>query len=126
MADKFLVTNDKGGKVAKVWLSRLRRYAFPKLGSTPVDRIDGLAVLGVLTPIWTAKPELARKLRQQIRQILGMALALGYCERNASGEGIEGALPRVSKISNHHAAMPLCGSVGSPGPDRQHRLFAVA
>ena len=106
LAVRYMEANDKRGKAAKVWLSRLTRYAFPRLGSTPVDRIDGLAVLNVLTPIWTAKPELARKLRQQIRQIMGMALALGHCKTNPAGEGIDGALPRVSKVANHHAALP--------------------
>ena len=106
LAVQYLEKNYKD-KAAKVWLSRLSRYAFQRLGSTPVNQIDGLAVLNVLTPIWTAKPELARKLRQQIRQVLGMGIALGHIKgSNPAGDGIDGALPRVTKNTVHHAALP--------------------
>ena len=57
----------KNEKHTAQWLSTLERYAFPTIGKMPVDRIERRDVLAILTPIWTAKPETARRTRQRIR-----------------------------------------------------------
>ena len=51
----------RNGKHTNQWLATLALYAFPAIGSLPVDRIGREDVLRVLTPIWTAKPETARR-----------------------------------------------------------------
>ena len=48
----------------------MTKHAFPVFGARPVDQIGREDVLRVLTPIWTSKPELARKVRQRIRATL--------------------------------------------------------
>ena len=63
-------------------------------------------VLRVLTPIWSAKPEAARKLRQHIRATLRWAEAHGYVEFNVAGEGISGALPTMPAVREHFRALP--------------------
>ena len=47
------------------WLSSLATYAFPSLGSTRVDEISRRNVIETLSPIWTSKPETARRVRQR-------------------------------------------------------------
>ena len=59
----------RSGKHVANWMQTLERHAMPVLGSTPLDRIDRTAVLRVLSPIWTTRPETARKVRQRMRTV---------------------------------------------------------
>ena len=43
------------------WLSSLERYAFPCIGSRPVSEVSSADVLEILTPIWHAKAQTARR-----------------------------------------------------------------
>lgn len=65
---------------AREWLASLERYAFESLGDMPLHRIQRADVLSVLLPIWTTKPETARRLRQRVRKVLdlGSRRLLGY------------------------------------------------
>ena len=54
------------------WIQTLERHAVPKLGQKPIDQIERRDVLEVLTPIWTARPETARRVRQRMRNHLSM------------------------------------------------------
>ena len=96
----------RSAKVAKNWMQQLERHAFPRLGSVRVDRIGREDVLAVLTPIWTVKPEIARKLRQRIRTTLQWCQAHGYVEHNMAGEAIGGALPAMPSVKAHFRALP--------------------
>ena len=96
----------RNGKHTAQWLSTLERYAFPTIGKMPLDRIERRDVLGILTPIWTAKPETARRTRQRIRSVLRWGQAHGFVEHNAAGEGIEGALPPMPRVKAHFRALP--------------------
>ena len=96
----------RNAKVEKNWLQQLERHAFPGLGNMGVDRIGREDVLRVLTPIWTVKPETARKLRQRIRTILRWAEAHGHVAYNVAGEGIDGALPAMPAVREHYRALP--------------------
>ena len=60
----------KNGKHADQWINTLRTYAFPTIGKMSLDRVTRRDVLAVLTPIWTTKPETARRVRQRIRAVL--------------------------------------------------------
>ena len=96
----------RSAKVEKSWMQQLERHVLPVLGDMRVDRIGREDVLRVLTPIWTAKPETARKLRQRIRATLKWCQAHGYVEHNAAGEGIDGALPAMPAVQEHYRALP--------------------
>ena len=48
----------------------MEKYAGPIIGDMRVDRISHEHVLRILSPIWTSRPEVARKLRQRIRATL--------------------------------------------------------
>ncbi len=65
-------------KHAAQWLSTLETYAFPLLGKRPVDEIASGQVLEALLPIWNAKPETARRVRQRMRLVFDWAIARQY------------------------------------------------
>ena len=88
------------------WIQTLKRHAMPVLGNKPLDRIDRGDVLRVLTPIWTSRPETARRVRQRMRTIFRWAMAHGFMESNPSGEAIDGALPPMPKVKAHFRALP--------------------
>ena len=96
----------KNGKHTDQWFSTLRTYAFPVIGNLRLDRITRRDVLAVLTPIWTTKPETARRVRQRIRTVLKWAMAHEFVEHNAAGEGIDGALPAMRRVRAHFRALP--------------------
>ena len=88
------------------WMQVLERHAMPVLGNTLLDRIDRRAVLQVLSPIWTSRPETARRVRQRMRTIFRWAMAHGFIETNPAGEAIDGALPRMPKTKAHFRSLP--------------------
>ena len=57
------------------WIGRLERFAFPYLGEVPVDKIDGPLIIEALDPIWSPKPETARRVRQLVASVLKYAHA---------------------------------------------------
>jgi hypothetical protein len=67
------------------------------------------AVLAVLKPLWTAKPETASRLRGRIEAVLDAAKAQGHRSReNAAGwrGHLSHLLPKGSMLTRgHHAAM---------------------
>ena len=96
----------RNAKVEKNWMQQLQRYALPALGDMRIDRIGREDVLRVLTPIWAAKPETGRKVRQRIRAIMAWAQAHGYIEHNVAGDAIAGALPTMPAVKEHFRALP--------------------
>ena len=88
------------------WMATLENHAFPILGGMSVDRIRREDVLRALTPIWTAKPETARRVRQRIRAVLRWCWAHGYVRENVAGEGIDGALPAMPAVKEHFRVLP--------------------
>ena len=94
------------GRHVDAWLGALERHAHPVIGDLPVDRIGREDVLRVLTPIWTAKPEAARRVRQRVRAVLRWAQAHGFVEHNMAGEVIDGALPSMPAFREHYRALP--------------------
>ena len=93
-------------KTAANWMQQLERHAFPVLADLPVDQIGREHVLHVLTPIWTDRPEVARKLRSRIRATLAWCQAHGHIENNVAGEAINGALPGQPAVQAHYRALP--------------------
>ena len=96
----------KNGKHTDQWINTLRLYAFPTIGKMRLDRIERRDVLAILSPIWAAKPETARRVRQRIRAVLKWAQAHEYIEHNAAGEAIDGALPPMPRFKAHFRALP--------------------
>ncbi len=96
----------RNAKHGAQWLSTLETYAFPTLGALRVDEVTRRHVVEVLSPIWTSKPETARRVRQRIRAVLDRAAALEFIDYNPAGDAINAALPKQPRIKNHHRALP--------------------
>lgn len=96
----------RSAKHAADWWATLERHALPALGDLKVSSISRLDVLDILTPIWTTKPETARRVRQRIRTVMQWALARGHAEQNPAGEVIDGALPTMPRVKEHLRALP--------------------
>ena len=91
---------------ANEWLASLERYAFDRVGNVPMQLIERSDIIAVLSPIWTTKPETARRVRQRIRKVMQYGMAHGWVETNPAGEAIDGALPSMPKVKNHQRALP--------------------
>lgn len=101
----------KNEKHKAQWGSTLATYAYPVIGSKPVNEIAMEDVLRVLEPIWITKTETATRVRQRIETVMDWAKArkLYTGDNPASLKGGLGQLlPRASKIGKveHHAALP--------------------
>lgn len=66
---------EKNGRAFK---TSLASHIIPKIGSHRVDRIGAEQIVLALAPLWMTKPELARKLRIRIMQVLSYARARGW------------------------------------------------
>ena len=108
-------------KHAQQWAATLGTYVFPYFGDCPVDLVSGADVMNALTPIWTAKPETARRVRQRISAVMKWAIANNFRSGNPAGEAIDAALPRTLRFRAHHRALhyaevpAVIGAVRSSG-----------
>ena len=91
---------------AKHWERGMKKHVLPLIGRLRVDQIGREEVLSILTPIWTTKPEIARKQRNRIRAVLSWCQAHGFIEHNVAGEMIDGALPAMPAVKEHFRALP--------------------
>src|SRR5262249_44239221 len=96
----------KNPKHKAQWLSSLEADVFPVFGDRTVDGIETEDVLKALTPVWTTKPETARRLRQRIKVVLDWAKASGYRSGDNPVDGIAHVLPRHKTGQAHHPALP--------------------
>jgi integrase len=112
-ADALLEAKSPGWRNDKhraQWSMTLAEYAKP-LRALPVDEVDTEAVLGVLQPIWQAKPETASRLRGRIETVLDAARAKGHIARNEANPArwrghLDKLLAKRQKLTRgHHAAM---------------------
>jgi integrase len=96
----------KNPKHAAQWLQSLENDVFPILGPRLVDTIDTGDVLTVLTPIWTEKPETARRLKQRMQLIFDWAKASGHRDgKDNPIDGLKEVLPKHKGDKQHHAAL---------------------
>ncbi|PCI46352.1 MAG: integrase, partial [Alphaproteobacteria bacterium] len=95
----------RNAKHTAQWLSSLKAYAFPAIGSVCVDQINGPEIRDLLLPIWLEKPETARRVRQRIGVVLDWAYAKGFRSNEAPMRSISMGLPRQPKSDNHFAAL---------------------
>ena len=93
-------------KTRNNWWQRAERYVFPAIGNMPIDQIGRTEVLDVLTPVWTTKPETARRIRLIIKTAMAWRLAYGHITINPAGEVIDAALPPMPKVKEHFKPLP--------------------
>jgi integrase len=84
-------------KTAEQFKASLEAHAVPVIGKRRVDEIELSHIIAVLAPIWTAKPQIARKVRHRLLQTLAFAKSHGW--RSAPA-------PEPKEISNGLAKQP--------------------
>ncbi|WP_338688993.1 integrase arm-type DNA-binding domain-containing protein [Bradyrhizobium sp. 26S5] len=111
-AEKYIASHEaawRNENHRRNWRNSLRDHALPEIGHMAIADIDTDAVLRVLQPIWTAKHETARNVRQRMEVILAAAKV----ERLREGENpaiwrghLDHLLPRIKRTKQHFAALP--------------------
>ena len=93
-------------KHAAQWQSTLQTYAFPFIGDKAVDAVTPADAMEVLSPVWTAKPETASRVRQRMETVMDWAVAQGYRLDNPAGRSLLKVLPKTQRLKEHHQALP--------------------
>lgn len=101
-----ILPHARNAKHAAQWINTLRDYAFPVLGARPVHAVEQSDILRVLAPIWTDKPETARRVRQRLRTVFDWARTAGLREGVNPVEGVEKGLPKQRDKTRHMTALP--------------------
>ena len=92
-------------RTAKAWRSSVHNHA-AAIVDRRVDQVSTADVLAVLNPVWTAKPELGRKLRQRLSMVFKWAVAANHIATNPAGEALAGVLPRHASNGGHFDSLP--------------------
>ena len=105
--ETFFATKRKSlsnAKHAEQWRSTMETYVFPRIGDRPVADVEAREMLEVLTPIWFAKAETARRVLQRMEAVFKSAILRGYRERVSPCVGLKEELgTRRHKGANHRA-----------------------
>ena len=65
-------------KTSDAFKSSMMAHAVPALGKYLVSEISGAQIISALAPIWTKKPQQARKVRHRILQVLSYSKSRGW------------------------------------------------
>lgn len=90
-------------KNASAFLTSLETHAYPSIGNLLVDTIEAGHIRDMLAPIWTAKPEVARKVRMRVGQVLNFSHSKGWRATEAPGRSITVGLPKQPAGKNFKA-----------------------
>lgn len=90
------------------WINTLRDYAFPTIGSLRVDAVKSGDIMRTIGPIWTTKPETARRVLQRVGMVMLWAKGKGFRADAPSDEisAARKALPKQTDTKKHHEALP--------------------
>jgi integrase len=113
-AEDYIEANRSGWKSAKhadQWRATLLTYAYPTIGTLPVDAIETVHVMQILQPVWNTKTETASRVRGRIEKVLdrAKALKLRTGENPARWVGhLDQLLPKKTQVApvEHHEALP--------------------
>ncbi|MBY9063305.1 Arm DNA-binding domain-containing protein [Sphingomonas yunnanensis] len=90
-------------KNAAAFLTSLATHTYPAIGNLRVDTIEAGHIRDMLAPIWTTKPELARKVRMRVGQVLNFSHSKGWRATEAPGRSITAGLPNQPSGKNFKA-----------------------
>ena len=93
------------GKHQAQWISTLTTYAFPEVGDKLVSEIDVADILKVLKPIWSAKAETARRVKQRLEAVFDWCIVHKYRSDNPATT-VTPLLGNAKHSGKHHRALP--------------------
>jgi integrase len=108
----YIATHGSAWRNAKhraQWDASLETYVYPRIGAKAVGEVTRENILEILRPIWTAKRETARRVRQRVEMIFAFASAQGWLAGINPTPDPKLAmllLGKVAKDVKHHAALP--------------------
>lgn len=103
-----LIPGWKNAKHGQQWINTLKEYAYPEIGSLPLNEIQPKNIADVLRPIWISKPETAGRVKQRLHAVFSWGWAHGHCLSNPV-DVVNHLLPQQpSKAirTQHQPAMP--------------------
>ncbi|NUA25993.1 tyrosine-type recombinase/integrase [Cupriavidus basilensis] len=103
-----LLPSWKNAKHGQQWINTLTEYAFPTLGSLPLDQIHPRHIADALRPIWLEKAETAGRLKQRLHAVMAWGWAHGHCLSNPV-DVVNRLLPQQpgkAVRTQHQPAMP--------------------
>lgn len=120
-------------KTADAFLKSLETHAFQTLGKMRVDLVEAEHIANALGPIWTTKPDMAKKVRQRIATVLDFAKAKNWRATEAPRKAV-GALTGKTKKGGNFPAMPYADvpayfralSEATPTKGRLGLMLAIA
>lgn len=99
-------------KHARQWVSTLKTYVRPVIGDRLVDEIETKDIIMILSPIWAAKNETAKRVQGRMEMVLDYAAAHAF--RDATNPArwrghLDKLLPKPSRVRQvrHWPAMPF-------------------
>ena len=94
-------------RIERRWRRAFDSHA-ERLMPMPVNEVEAGDILAALAPIWTAKAETARRLRQHFNAVMHWAVAQGHRGFNPM-DAVSAALPKNAAKGNakHHKALPF-------------------
>jgi len=98
----------KNAKHGQQWINTLKEYAFPTIGTFPLNEIQPRHIADVLRPIWLTKAETAGRLKQRLHVVLSWGWAHGHCSANPV-DVVNHLLPQQpgkAVRTEHQPAMP--------------------
>ena len=111
------------------WRQRLNDYA-KTLFALPIEKVDSVAVLNTLKPLWHAKPETASRVRAMVEAVCDYAKAAGHRagENPAAWRGnLAHLLPKQAKSGRgHFAATPYAEVSGFVRALREYENKSIA
>ncbi|MYJ53908.1 MAG: tyrosine-type recombinase/integrase, partial [Nitrospira sp. SB0672_bin_25] len=126
-ADTVITLNEPtwkhGGKSAKLWRATLQNYVFPAIGQRPVAEITPSDVMAILDPIWTSKPETAKRVKHRMSRTFKWAKAQGLRSDDPT-DGIREALPNTATLKQRFKSIPhqeVAQAITAVQASRAHR-----
>ena len=77
------------GKHVDQWINTLTTYAFPVIGGRQVDKLKPADFADVLRPIWSTKPETARRVKQRCHSVMTWSCGRQYVQGNPVGSSLK-------------------------------------
>jgi integrase len=111
-AEQYLQDHERGWSNAKhreQWRATLRNYAYPAIGKLPAANVTAADIVELLRPIWSTKPETARRVRSRIEAVLDYAADPNDSTyRNPAAKTFQllRKLPKVRRTVQNHPALP--------------------
>jgi integrase len=88
------------------WEATMRDYVLPRIGDKDVAEIRAGDIVDVLRPIWTAKPETARRVLQRMEFVFRAAIRREWRDRASPTIGVREELGSMRKMAQHFRALP--------------------